>query len=404
MDKNYQLLIALIHVTCTLANKTFPTGYVTSNLPNQPLVPTVVLKALDLAETAIAQYYLTLFNLAFEFENDLQAAMTNLVAADNLVKSSNLLFEQGQRNFMLAVYPYDILTPLQIGIRRTGSEPRSLNPNSSRRRRAVPQSDANVCANMSDSKNWTAEGVVSPPQDQGDCANCYIFSSVSALESAISIMYQTPPEKLSEQQLTDCVRDPGQPSILGGCNRGRAEWVWNTTKNYEGAVLNSDYTPYSATDNGGCNESISKEPNSQVDSWVFNPVADEEALKCSLALNGPHHISMDFTGPIQNYKSGIYDDPTSNCNSSFVNGQMVKAYTHALTLVGYGSELNNAGVMTDFWLIKNSYGADWGINGYLKLARNQNNLCHVATDAAYPILSSSTSSNANSDSKWIFRD
>lgn len=390
----YYFLIVNILATAGLAQKPFPSGHVTSNRMNQPGVPSPEPYNLSDASIAIAQAYLDLFNITFSDDADRFAAMVNLVAVDGLVKSCNEKYDQKKCNYRTAVYPFNILSPEQIEIRKTGIIPSDSELNLLRKRRSITLSDSNdVCANLPESKNYTADGVVSPPQDQGDCSNCYIFSSVSALESAVALTYDTSPVKLSEQQLTDCVRNPNQPSPLGGCNRGRAEWVWNSTKLYDGAVKTGDYAPYTATDDGGCNETLPKVPHTKVDHWVFNPSGDEEALKCSLVKYGPHHISMDFSGNISSYSSGIYDDPTSNCNSTFVNGKMVKPYTHALTLVGYGSELNNAGVMTDYWLVKNSYGPNWGMNGYIKIARNKNNLCHVATDAGVPMLSSSNTSN-----------
>jgi C1A family cysteine protease len=51
---------------------------------------------------------------------------------------------------------------------------------------------------------------------------------------------------------------------------------------------------------------------------------------------------------------------------------------HAVTIVGYGTENNKP-----YWLIKNSWGAYWGLKGYIKLARGSN-MCGVANYAVYP--------------------
>jgi C1A family cysteine protease len=49
--------------------------------------------------------------------------------------------------------------------------------------------------------------------------------------------------------------------------------------------------------------------------------------------------------------------------------------------VGYGS-MNGA----YYYILKNSWGVDWGMNGYILLARNSNNMCGVATAAVYPLI------------------
>lgn len=75
------------------------------------------------------------------------------------------------------------------------------------------------------------------------------------------------------------------------------------------------------------------------------------------------------------YKSGIID---SGCSAS-VN--------HAVTIVGYGTDSK---LGKDYWLIKNSYGPNWGENGYLRVLRtNQRSpgVCGILTELnAYPTM------------------
>jgi C1A family cysteine protease len=66
------------------------------------------------------------------------------------------------------------------------------------------------------------------------------------------------------------------------------------------------------------------------------------------------------------YSSGVLDDP--DC---------AQDPNHAVLIVGYGSENGQ-----DYWLIKNSWGQDWGQNGYIKVLRNVN-MCNVLTDPEY---------------------
>ena len=54
-------------------------------------------------------------------------------------------------------------------------------------------------------------------------------------------------------------------------------------------------------------------------------------------------------------------------------------------LVGYGADIINK-TTYPYWLVKNGWGSKWGINGYIKILRNTNNLCGVMSVATYPIL------------------
>ena len=74
------------------------------------------------------------------------------------------------------------------------------------------------------------------------------------------------------------------------------------------------------------------------------------------------------------FKKGILYDTTC---SGITNAN------HAVTVIGYGSD----GTNKDYWLIKNSWGTTWGMQGYAKMARNRNPNCLITTYAVYPIIS-----------------
>lgn len=106
-------------------------------------------------------------------------------------------------------------------------------------------------------------------------------------------------------------------------------------------------------------------------------------MKCRVALHGPIHVSISIERTsLETYKSGIWDDPEKNCSAT-------RKIDHAVYLVGYGTEIGQTGEQLDYWIIQNSWGTSFGINGFFKIKRGIN-LCLVATDAWYPVLKTAT--------------
>lgn len=148
-----------------------------------------------------------------------------------------------------------------------------------------------------------------------------------------------------------------------------------------------DYAFQYIKDNGGIDTEKSYPYEAIDDTCHFNPKAvgatdkgyvdipqgDEEALKKALATVGPVSIAIDASHEsFQFYSEGVYYEP--QCDSENLD--------HGVLAVGYGTSEEGE----DYWLVKNSWGTTWGDQGYVKMARNRDNHCGVATCASYPLV------------------
>jgi hypothetical protein len=174
----------------------------------------------------------------------------------------------------------------------------------------------------------------------------------------------------------------GNPG-MDGCGGGRPEWVWAYAQSQGGIVPEASHTLYNAIPTAACAAGKPRDVRAEVDYWVRIPSGDEEAMKCRIANKGPIHVSISIEKTsLMSYSSGLWDDPEGNCTST-------RKIDHAVYLVGYGSEIGRTGQMMDYWIVQNSWGTDYGINGFFKIKRGVN-LCLIATDAMYPVLKTAT--------------
>jgi len=196
--------------------------------------------------------------------------------------------------------------------------------------------------------DWREHGGVSPVKNQAKCGSCWTFSTVGCLEAHALIKYGTYEGGYSEQQLVDCA----QAFDNHGCEGGLPSHAFEYIK-YTGGISTEDKYPYFAQDEK-C--TVKKTTFAlQVGGGSFNITqGDEDQMKTAIYEKGPVSIAFQVVNGFRDYKTGVYTSDTCKSGSSDVN--------HAVLAVGYGVEDS-----VPYWIVKNSWGAEWGDQGFFKI-------------------------------------
>lgn len=202
--------------------------------------------------------------------------------------------------------------------------------------------------------NSFQDHAVMKAKDQGSCGSCWAVAAAGALElhalknneeNAQSVV------PVSFEQLVDCVENLRECGGQGGCKGATAELALNYTHD-NGLAAASDYQGYLSGTEGNCD--VSKNPVLTTQGFVQLPVNENRPLLQALAQHGPVAVSADASG-WSLYESGVYD----GCGKDAI-------LNHAILMMGYGTDPDSK---KDYYLIRNSWGENWGEDGHMRLLR-----------------------------------
>lgn len=219
--------------------------------------------------------------------------------------------------------------------------------------------------------DWTEKGAVNAVKNQGSCGSCWSFSTTGALEGAWEIKTGQL-LSLSEQQLVDCSKDNN------GCHGGSMDQAFDFLKDQ--ASCTEESYPYQAkqgtclvnsTSSAACTVGI---PSGSIKGYYDVPASDTNALMEAVAQQ-PVSVGIEADQTtFQSYSSGVL---TKSCGTKL---------DHGVLIVGYGTDNG-----VDYWKVRNSWGPNWGENGYIRIERGVagEGECGIKAMASYPEVTSS---------------
>jgi C1A family cysteine protease len=201
-------------------------------------------------------------------------------------------------------------------------------------------------SNLPESFDWRQKGVVTGVKNQGLCGACWAFAGAGDMEGTWALKTGNL-ISLSEQYLTSCdIKDDG---CEGGMMSNAYQWVITN-----GGTESEEAYPFISGADGeqGVCKAISAALPVTISGWTLVEAKTAEEMKAMLITHGPIAVAINAS-QMQFYSSGI--DIPGVCLWSDVN--------HGVLLVGYGNEKGH-----DYWIVKNSWGSDWGEQGYYRIS------------------------------------
>jgi len=224
---------------------------------------------------------------------------------------------------------------------------------------------------------------ISPIRDQGDCGSCWAVASSSVLADRYCIQSNNTVRRLLSPQYmlgcdTMCQYPILEENCNSGCNGGYMDNAWSFFVDY--GVVKDTCIPYLGENEncmGSCSSGVT----------LYNQT-EFKALNCyQLSSVRDAQIEIMFYGPIQTGFT-VYEDFEEYTGGVYSYSSGESQGGHSVRIIGWGVQDG-----TDYWLVANSWGTDWGLNGYFMIQKGVDE-CGIEDNmlAGMPNLASVTTS------------
>ena len=192
---------------------------------------------------------------------------------------------------------------------------------------------------------------VTPVREQSSCGSCWAFGTIAAIESNYLMRYGGSPNSLdlSEQQLLDC-------SGGGGCWGGWYGTAFDWLESSNQSITTEAIMPYQRWQKECRNTAATKYEVTKFGRVsMYSEIASVQEIKNAIAAHGAVVTAVNATQHFLAYRNGTFNERAGG------------DVNHAVTIIGWDDNRHA-------WLLKNSWGEDWGDSGYMWIDYNSNNI------------------------------
>ncbi len=354
--------------------------------PALPLFSVVAASAFSWAAAVDIPYYWPFFEKwqqkwNVSYESPEVESVRGTIWADNAQRV--IVHNRNRDSWSQSLNPFSDQTPTEFKANRNGLSP-LVYPRPPSRWPPLP-----ATRDLPDSVDWRLHGIVNPIKNQEQCGSCWAFSAVASLEGQYALKHKNL-TSFSEQNLVDCVQNVQVNGGLccDGCEGGLMDAAFEYLASSQNGTddLENKYV-YTAMDEP-CTFQEDGPGLGDVSGHVDLPTGCDHALASAVATVGVVSVGVDANDDWQMYSGGVYvpDPDQGGCSSD------PGALDHGVAVVGYNTDVFNNKTMS-YWIVRNSWGTDWGIDGYMYLSRDVPNACGISNYASYPVLGNNSNEN-----------